>query len=53
MQVGALGDAVTYGRIELAKFFKLPPFDDLVRVLKFSFMHCLFFLSGNILLLLT
>ncbi|KAJ6696852.1 hypothetical protein OIU85_003229 [Salix viminalis] len=29
--VGALGDAVTYGRIELAKFFKLPPFDDLVR----------------------
>ncbi|KAJ6762120.1 RAN BINDING PROTEIN 9-RELATED [Salix koriyanagi] len=31
VRVGALGDAVTYGRIELAKFFKLPPFDDLVR----------------------
>lgn len=31
VRVGALGDAVTYGRIELAKFFKLPLFDDLVR----------------------
>ncbi|KAF9661594.1 hypothetical protein SADUNF_Sadunf19G0085000 [Salix dunnii] len=31
VRVGALGDAVTYGKIELAKFFKLPPFDDLVR----------------------
>ncbi|KAJ6693646.1 hypothetical protein OIU85_004426 [Salix viminalis] len=28
---GALEEAVHYGRIELAKFFKLPGFDDLVR----------------------
>ncbi|KAF9670613.1 hypothetical protein SADUNF_Sadunf13G0087100 [Salix dunnii] len=31
VQAGALEEAVHYGRIELAKFFKLPGFDDLVR----------------------
>ncbi|KAJ6433626.1 hypothetical protein OIU84_017343 [Salix udensis] len=31
VRAGALEEAVHYGRIELAKFFKLPGFDDLVR----------------------
>ncbi|KAG6752236.1 hypothetical protein POTOM_044457 [Populus tomentosa] len=31
VQAGALEEAVHYGRIELAKFFKLPGFDDLVQ----------------------
>ena len=44
MQAGALEEAVHYGRIELAKFFKLPGFDDLVRVLnRFSVKHFVLF----------
>ncbi|KDP42396.1 hypothetical protein JCGZ_02453 [Jatropha curcas] len=31
VRVGALEEAVKYGRIELAKFFELPGFDDLVQ----------------------
>lgn len=34
VQVGALEEAVKYGRMELAKFFELPGFDDLVKVSK-------------------
>ena len=43
MQVGALEEAVNYGRMELAKFFELPVFEDLVKVAFYQFKLFFFF----------